>query len=280
MALETTASIINNFEANLPTNNQGQITAEVLRNEMKRLANNMRQSVEDIILINPEDATDKTVFKRTDIQDLKLGKPIADGAAKTAGKSLTHPGDEGTFIKQKSTAPGRVDHVVSNKTLLQMTTGSFIIGNSVEKNTPITIVGNILTMQGDTTITGSTEVTGDITSSGLQVTSTGANQLAYDPLDGSFNVNNLLGLLANFGSAGVSTTGSDSGVNVGDINLDGQVNVNDILLGLAGYGNPNTIANDVFIPSNINHQLVGPTITILSPVSMSIATGSFVTITV
>jgi hypothetical protein len=280
MALETTASIISNFESNLPTNSQGQITAEVLRTEMKRLASNMRQSIEDIVLINPSDETDKTVFKRQDIKDLKDGKPIVDGTAKTAGKSLTHPGDESTFIKQKSTAPGRVDHVVSNKTLLQMTTGSFIIGNSVEKDTPIKLVGNTLSMDGETSITGSTVVSGSTTISGSVSVNTGNEAVQIETGTGGFAVNNLLDLLANFSSSGVPTTGPESGVNVGDINLDGQVNVTDLLLGLAGYGNPNTIANSILIPPNVNHQLIGPTITILSPVSMSISTGSFVSITV
>ena len=92
--------------------------------------------------------------------------------------------------------------------------------------------------------------------------------------DDEFKVNNLLDLLANFSSSWV-----EGGVTEGDINLDGQVNINDLLLGLAGYGNPNTIANNILIPPNINHQYIGPTITILSPVSMSISTGSFVSIT-
>ena len=37
-----------------------------------------------------------------------------------------------------------------------------------------------------------------------------------------------------------------------------MVNVNDLLLGLAGYGNPNTIANNILIPPNINHQYIQP----------------------
>ena len=279
MALETTASIISNLDSNLPTNNAGQITAELLRNELKRIANNMRQSVEDIILVNPSDETDKTVFKRQDIKDLKLGKPITVGTAATAGKSLTHPGDESTFIKQKSTAPGRVEHVVSNKTLMFMSTGSFRIGDTISKSIPIRIAGSALSMDGETSITGSTTITGSAEITGSLKVFTGNEAVQIETGTGGFAVNNLLDLLANFSQSGIPTTGPDSGVNAGDINLDGQVNVTDLLLGLAGYGNPNTIANNILIPPNVNHQLIGPTITILSPVSMSISTGSFVCIT-
>jgi len=279
MSLETTASLITNFDNNLPTNNKGLITAEVLRNELKRIANNMRQSTEDIILVDPSDQTNKTVFKRQDITDLKLGKPITIGAAATAGKSLTHPGDEGSFIKQKSTAPGRVEHVVSNKTLMFMSTGSFRIGDTISKSIPIRIAGSALSMDGETSITGSTTVSGSTTITGSMRVNTGNEAVQIETGTGGFAVNNLLDLLANFSSSGIPTTGPESGVNAGDINLDGQVNVTDLLLGLAGYGNPNTIANNILIPPNVNHQLIGPTITILSPVSMSISTGSFVCIT-
>ena len=279
MSLETTASLITNFDNNLPTNNKGLITAEVLRNELKRIANNMRQSTEDIILVDPSDQTNKTVFKRQDITDLKLGKPITIGAAATAGKSLTHPGDEGSFIKQKSTAPGRVEHVVSNKTLMFMSTGSFRIGDTISKSIPIRIAGSALSMDGETSITGSTTVSGSTTITGSMRVNTGNEAVQIETGTGGFAVNNLLDLLANFSSSGIPTTGPESGVNAGDINLDGQVNVTDLLLGLAGYGNPNTIANSILIPQNVNHQLIGPTITILSPVSMSISTGSFVSIT-
>ena len=255
MALETTASIINNFEANLPTNSQGLITAEVLRTELKRLANNMRQSVEDIVFINPSDATDKTVFTKTEVTNLKLGRSIATNDQVAS----RHPNDSNTFVKMKPNAPGRVDHVVANKVLLRLDTGSFTVGDTV---VPVAIQGSEV------------EVTGSFSVKTLN------QPVEFDAGTGGFAVNNLLDLLANFSSSGVPTTGTDSGVNVGDINLDGQVNVNDLLLGLGGYGNPNTIANDLLIPPNVNHQYVGPAITILSPITLSIATGSFVSITV
>ena len=259
MALETTASIINNFEVNLPTNNQGQITAEVLRTELKRLANNMRQSVEDIILVNPSDENDKTVFKRQDIKDLKLGKSIAAGVAKTAGKSLTHPGDESTFVKQKANAPGRVDHVVSNQTLMTMTTSSFDIGNTI---VPLVIQGSEV------------EVTGSFNVKSLN------QPVEIETGTGGFNVNNLLDLLANYGQTGIPTgSGDGGGVAAGDINLDGQVNVNDLLLVLAGYGNPNQVCNDQLIPPNVNHQFIGPTISICDGNTLTISNGSFCSIT-
>ena len=118
-------------------------------------------------------------------------------------------------------------------------------------------------------------LSGSVSSSRIHVgVAASANTLDYNPTAGSFAVNNLLDLLANFSQSGV-----EGGVTEGDINLDGLVNVNDPLLGLAGFGNPNTLANNVLIPPNVNHQYIGPTITILSPVSMSISTGSFVSIT-
>lgn len=278
MALETTASMISNFESNLPTNNSGQITAEVIRAEFKRLAENMRQSVEDIVLVNPTDTTDKTFFKRQDIKDLKLGKSIADGVSKTAGKSNTHPADESTFIKQKSTAPGFVEHVVSNKTLLFMSTGSFRIGNA--KDTPIKITGTTLSMDGNTSITGSTIVSGSFVGSGSMKINTGNEAVTMETGTGGFNVNNLLDLLANFGQTDIPTDGSEGGgVAAGDINLDGQVNVNDLLLVLAGYGNPNQVCTDQIIPPNVNHQYIGPTISICEGSTLSISLGSFCSIT-
>ena len=96
---------------------------------------------------------------------------------------------------------------------------------------------------------------------------------------GSFVVNNLLDLLANFGQTGIPTGSGEGGVAEGDINFDGQVNVNDLLLLLAGYGNPNQICNNQTIPPNVNHQFVGPTISVCDGNTLSISTGSFCSIT-
>lgn len=134
---------------------------------------------------------------------------------------------------------------------------------------------------GSVDISGSMDISGSLVSSGSVKVLSGNLPIEFDAGSGGFNVNNLLDLLANFSSSGLPTGSNDpeGGVTVGDINLDGQVNVNDLLLGLGGYGNPNTIANNILIPPNVNHQYIGPTICILSPVSMSISTGSFVSIT-
>jgi len=208
-----------------------------------------------------------TSFSKTDLDDLKLGKPIAAGAAKTAGKALTHPGDTGTFIKQKSTVPGRVDHVVSNVTLLKMTTSSFDIGLG---SVPTTLAGSSVEITGSTTVSGSADVTGSLNVTGGSAT--------FDCGNNGFGVNNLLDLLENFGNTGIPT-GSDGignalpggGVGAGDINLDGQVNISDLLLLLSGYGNPATICSDITIAPNVNSTLAGPTITISSSITVTVS---------
>ena len=195
----------------------------------------------------------------------------------------SHDHDNKTFVQMKASAPGRVIHKVSDKSLLDMSTGSFTIG---EGRVPLTLTGaNInvsaptsftgaFSSNGGSSFTGSFESSGSFENTGSFSVKTLNQPVEFDAGTGGFAVNNLLDLLANFSSSGV-----EGGVTQGDINLDGQVNVNDLLLGLSGFGNPNTIANNILIPPNINHQYIGPTITILSPVSMSISTGSFVSIT-
>ena len=167
-----------------------------------------------------------------------------------------------------------------------MSTGSFTIGEgrvplaltgaNISISAPTSFTGSFSSNVGGATasFTGSFESSGSFENTGSFRVFTGNQAVEFDAGTGGFAVNNLLDLLANFSSSGV-----EGGVTQGDINLDGQVNVNDLLLGLSGFGNPNTIANNILIPPNINHQYIGPTITILSPVSMSISTGSFVSIT-
>tara|TARA_B100000575_G_scaffold93865_1_gene74774 strand:- start:9521 stop:10255 length:735 start_codon:yes stop_codon:yes gene_type:complete len=193
-----------------------------------------------------------TAFSKSNLDDLKDGKPLGTGI-----KQFKSPTDDSVYIRQS--VAGKSWHYASDVALMKVQTSSFELGAG---NVPTTLEGSAIA------ITGSTEVTGS-----LRVVSNN-QQIEFDAGSGGFNVNNLLDLLANFSSSGV-----EGGVEEGDINLDGQVNVNDLLLGLSGYGNPNTIANNILIPHNINHQYIGPTITILSPVSMSISTGSFVSIT-
>ena len=218
-----------------------------------------------------------TPFSKSELDRLKEGKTITTSANRltkaksipsrasrpTKGSSpsqvlsdiqkvdaLVNTADDNTFIQ--SNVAGEFDIVVNNTSSLAITT------SSVDISVPVFLPS----------ITGSTEVTGS-----LRVVSNN-QQIEFDAGSGGFAVNNLLDLLANFSSSNV-----EGGVTEGDINLDGQVNISDLLLGLGGYGNPAFIANNILIPPNINHQYIGPVMQILSPVSMSISTGSFVSIT-
>jgi len=134
-------------------------------------------------------------------------------------------------------------------------------------------------------ITGSTDISGSFIGEGTgSFTGSFGNSGSFENTGsfvatGSFNVNNLLDLLANYGQTGIPTGSGEGGVAEGDINLDGQVNVNDLLLVLAGYGNPNIIATNQTVPPNVNHQFIGPTISINTGITLSISTGSFVSIT-
>jgi len=141
------------------------------------------------------------------------------------------------------------------------------VGNLTASGT-VVIGGAISSSNGPLPIIGSTEVTGS-----LRV-NTGNEAISLDTGTGGFTVNNLLDVLANYSSSGV-----EGGVASGDINLDGQVNVNDMLLVLAGFGNPNLIVTNTVIPPNVNHQFIGPTISINTGVTLTISTGSFCSIT-
>ena len=91
--------------------------------------------------------------------------------------------------------------------------------------------------------------------------------------EGGYTVGDLLNVLSTYGQTGVPV-GS-----LGDINLDGSVNVSDLLLVLSGYGNPNQICQDVVVPVNVNHQLIGPDISICEGHYLIIPTGSVCSIT-
>ena len=139
--------------------------------------------------------------------------------------------------------------------------------------------------EGTGSFTGSFESSGSFTNEGTgSFTGSFGNSGSFESTGsfnstGSFSVNNLLDLLANYGQTGIPTGSGEGGIAAGDINLDGQVNVNDLLLVLAGYGNPNIIVTNQTIPPNVNHQYIGPIMSISQSVTLSISTGSFVSIT-
>ena len=139
-----------------------------------------------------------------------------------------------------------------------------------------TVTGS-LTNSGSFTSEGTSSFTGSFASTGQFLVNTGNTPVEFT--GSGFNVNNLLSLLANFGEGGIPTGSGQGGVAEGDINLDGQVNVNDIMLVLAGMGNPNVIANNTTLPINVNHQFIGPQISIQANVTLTIPTGSFLQIT-
>jgi len=169
-------------------------------------------------------------------------------------------------VKAGSTARGSSTGIIIPVTENTTTKGLKIdqlfgaVGNLTASGT-VVIGGAISSSNGSLPIIGSTEVTGSFETTG------------------SFNVNNLLDLLANYGQTGIPTGSGEGGVAEGDINLDGQVNVNDLLLVLAGFGNPNIIVSNTVIPPNVNHQFIGPTISINTGITLSVSTGSFCSIT-
>ena len=169
--------------------------------------------------------------------------------------------------------------LVDGKTTKSITVDNlFESAGSISSSVGIDVQGPVkstsLITSGSTEFSGSTDISGSTTISG-SFEQSGSSTFT----GGGFNVNNLLDLLSNFGQTGIPTGSGEGGVAEGDINLDGQVNVNDILLLLAGYGNPNQICQDQTIPPNINHQYVGPTISICSGSTLSISAGSFCSIT-
>ncbi len=94
-----------------------------------------------------------------------------------------------------------------------------------------------------------------------------------NPPEGGFNVGDLLNVLSAFGQSSVPV-GS-----IGDYNFDGAVNITDLLFVLGGYATSNTICNNIIIPPNTNHQLIGPEISICDGNFFIISTGSISSIT-
>jgi len=209
-------------------------------------------------------------FSKADLDFLKEGKSISTESV----KQLVNTVDDTTYVK--NSVAGRTSFLASSTQFLDINGSNSTIKVGSGASTNVELYGRIY-LTGSSVNSGSWENTGS-----LNVTGSLSNTGSFNTT-GSFAVNDLLTLLANFGAAGLATgsaaTGSDNGVAVGDINLDGQVNINDLLLVLGGFGNPNTITSDITIPANVNHQLVGPTITISEGVTFKISTGSFVLIT-
>jgi len=89
-----------------------------------------------------------TKFTKSDVVNLKAGKSLRTSDS----KQIVHESDDSTFVQMKSSAPGRVRHLVSNVALFDMTTSSFQIGASI---VPMVIQGSALSITGSTSNTGS-----------------------------------------------------------------------------------------------------------------------------
>ena len=222
-------------------------------------------------------------FNKANLTDLKAGRPIATDNQ----TALKHPGDDQSFVKMKKTVPGRVDHVVSGRSALILRTSSIQLGvlpnalnPSALPGAPLSLRGTVVELTGSTTVSGSFNTEGDNTFDGnTTITGSLVQSGSTTFTGGGFTVNNLLNVLANFGSTGIPTGSGEGGVSAGDINLDGVVSVNDLLLVIAGMGNPNILVNDLTIPQNTNYQLVGPSISVSQSVSLSVGNNSFLHIT-
>lgn len=218
---------------------------------------------------------DITKFTKADVTNLKAGKSL-----RTDAKQIANEVDDTTYVRMG--VAGKAFHYASNKALIKLQTSSFGLGDPI---VPMVIQGSTLSITGSTSNTGSFDNSGSFSNEGsssftgsFESSGSFENTGSFNST-GSFAVNNLLDLLANFGQTGIPTGSGEGGVAAGDINLDGQVNVTDILLLLAGYGNPNIIVTNTTIPPNVNHQLVGPELSISSSITLSVSTGSFCSIT-
>ena len=188
--------------------------------------------------------------------------------------------------------------VVANNPDLGLEPAGFTVGGSAVSVTGSTDMTGSLVLDGPAIVSGTLDLTGAVTindvlnviagfeaSGGIDVSSSqdpvAFNSPSFNATTGTggFNINNLLDLLANFGQTGIPTGSGQGGVAEGDINLDGQVNVSDLMLLLAGYGNPNSLVTYTTIPPNVNHQFVGPELSISSSITLSVSTGSFCSIT-
>tara|TARA_R110002096_G_scaffold178287_1_gene355216 strand:- start:245 stop:1012 length:768 start_codon:yes stop_codon:yes gene_type:complete len=243
---------------------------------------------------------DGTIFRTTDLIDLKAGKSIATDADKKFVNSAT----DTTYIRMGSS--NKAWHYIDGQPLLKLGIGNVNIGDT---STNVTIgsagIGGAtqfgggtatlnITGSGGVTIEGPTTLGAQGITGGMMVTgstivtgsfeSTGSFEISGSTtVTGGFGVGNLLDVLSNWGAVGLPTgsaaTGSGGGISVGDINLDGQVNVTDLLLLLLGMGNPQCIDTDLVIPQNTNYQMIGPEIGICEGITVTVGTNSFFSIT-
>tara|TARA_R110002020_G_scaffold294768_1_gene510497 strand:- start:1428 stop:2762 length:1335 start_codon:yes stop_codon:yes gene_type:complete len=237
------------------------------------------------------------------------GSTVMSGSATVSGSFtvtdllnvLGNYGQTGSFsISGSTTLAGDVnaDGQVTVTDLLTVL-GGFGASGSCEVSGGLDISGSFDTSgsfnsNGSSSFSGSVEFTGSIENTGSFDTSGSFNSdgsssfsgsveisgsTTIDTAGGGFVVNDLLNLLANYGSVGLPTGSGAGNVSSGDINLDGQVNVNDLLLILGGMGNPNIINQNLTIPNNVNHQLIGPEITVSQSIVVTVGTDAFLTIT-
>jgi hypothetical protein len=171
-------------------------------------------------------------------------------------------------------------------------TGSFSVSGSTTLDGDVNADGavtvtDLLTVlsgfgaSGSCAVSGALEISGSLTGgSPPALVITGSTEITGSTsVSGPFVINDLLNLLANYGSVGLPTGSGAGNVSSGDINLDGQVNVNDLLLLLGGMGNPNIIPQNLTIPNNVNHQLIGPQITVSQSIVVTVGTNAFLSIT-
>jgi len=171
-------------------------------------------------------------------------------------------------------------------------TGSFSVSGSTTLDGDVNADGavtvtDLLTVLGGFGVSGSCAISGGLEISGSNVAGsppalviTGSTEISGSTsVSGPFIINDLLNLLGNYGSVGLPTGSGAGNVSSGDINLDGQVNINDLLLVLSGMGNPNIIPQNLTIPNNVNHQLIGPQITVSQSIVVTVGTNSFLSIT-
>ena len=167
-----------------------------------------------------------TKFTKADVANLKEGKSL-----RTGSKQIVHESDDTTFVQMKSSAPGRVRHLVSDVALFDMTTGSFQIGDST---VPLILRSNTFSITGSTSNTGSFDNSGSFNNEGSSLFTGSFDISGSTTVSGSFTVTDLLNVLADYNQTGSFSISGSTTLAV-DVNMDGAVNVQDLLTVLAGF---------------------------------------------